>query len=175
MTCRTLRVSNGSYTYDANGNTLSDPAGKQYSWDFEDRLTSVTVPGTGTTTYRYDPFGRRIQKSSPTWTGSFVYDGHNLIETVNSSGAIVARYTQTRTMDEPLAEPGAPAYRRHNHTGGAPSFACFSRRVGSSLIAPWALQAAQVRNVLAQHRGACARVERKLLSAAFDRDLAFAY
>ena len=89
---------------DANGNTLSDSSGKQYSWDFEDRLTSVTVPGVGTTTYRYDPFGRRIQKSSPTWTGSFVYDGHNLIETVNSSGAIVARYTQTRIMDEPLAE-----------------------------------------------------------------------
>ena len=88
----------------ANGNTLSDSSGKQYSWDFEDRLTSVTVPGVGTTTYRYDPFGRRIQKSSPTWTGSFVYDGHNLIETVNSSGAIVARYTQTRVMDEPLAE-----------------------------------------------------------------------
>jgi hypothetical protein len=24
-------------TYDANGNTLSDPSGKSYSWDFENR------------------------------------------------------------------------------------------------------------------------------------------
>jgi RHS repeat-associated protein len=115
--------SSGSYTYDANGNTLSDPSGKTYTWDFEDRLTSVTVPSVGTTTYRYDPFGRRIQKSSPTWTGSFVYDGHNLIETVNSSGAILARYTQTRIMDEPLAElrSGGSSYYEADDLGSITS------------------------------------------------------
>jgi YD repeat-containing protein len=54
--------------YDANGNTLSDPSGKSYTWDFENRLTQAVVPGTngGTTTFKYDPFGRRIQKSGPT-------------------------------------------------------------------------------------------------------------
>ena len=31
--------SGGSYTYDANGNIVSDSSGKQYSWDFENRLT----------------------------------------------------------------------------------------------------------------------------------------
>jgi len=30
---------------DANGNTLSDPSGKSYSWDFENRLTQAVVPG----------------------------------------------------------------------------------------------------------------------------------
>lgn len=52
--------------YDANGNILSDPSGKSYSWDFENRLTQAVVPGTngGTTTFRYDLFGRRIQKSA---------------------------------------------------------------------------------------------------------------
>ncbi len=80
--------SGGSYTYDANGNTLSDPSGKSYSWDFENRMTQVVVPGTngGTTTFKYDPFGRRIYKSSPTWTGAFLYDRENLIETVSSRG-----------------------------------------------------------------------------------------
>jgi len=97
-------IPSGSYTYDANGNTLSDPSGKQYTWNFENQLTSVTVPGSGTTTYRYDPFGSRIYKSSPTWTGAFVYDGYDLIETVNSGGTIVARYAGTRTLDETLAE-----------------------------------------------------------------------
>ena len=59
--------SNGSYTYDANGNTLSDPSGRSYTWDFENRLTQAVVPGTngGTTTFKYDPFGRRIQKVRP--------------------------------------------------------------------------------------------------------------
>jgi YD repeat-containing protein len=61
---------------DANGSTLSDPSGKQCSWDFENRLTQAIVPGTngGTTTFKYDPFGRRIYKESPNATSLFVYD-----------------------------------------------------------------------------------------------------
>ena len=62
--------------YDANGNTLSDPSGKSYTWDFENRLTQAVVPGTngGTTTFKYDPFGRRIQKSGPLGTTNYLYD-----------------------------------------------------------------------------------------------------
>ena len=67
-------------------------------------MTQVTLPGTGgTVSFRYDPFGRRIQKISPTTTSIFAYDGANLVETVNSNGAVVARYTQGRNVDEPLA------------------------------------------------------------------------
>ena len=78
--------SSGSYAYDANGNTLSDPSGKSYSWDFENRLVQAVVPGTGTVSFKYDPFGRRIYKQSPSFTSVFVYDGPNLIETTNGSG-----------------------------------------------------------------------------------------
>src|SRR5256886_3204315 len=36
-----------------------------YAWDFENRLSSVTLPGTGgTVSFAYDPFGRRIKKVS---------------------------------------------------------------------------------------------------------------
>ena len=92
--------------YDANGNTLTDAQGRSYTWDFENRLTQAVVPGSsgGTTTFKYDPFGRRIYKQSPTATSIFVYDGPNLIETTNGSGSEVASYTQTRTVDETLAE-----------------------------------------------------------------------
>lgn len=90
--------------YDANGNTLSDPSGKQYSWDFENRMVSATLPSSGTVTFKYDPWGRRIYKSSPTWTGIFAYDGVSLIETINSSGSEAASYTQGPLIDEPLAE-----------------------------------------------------------------------
>ncbi len=48
-----------SSTYDANGNTLSDAQGRSFTWDFENRLTQVVNPGVGTTTFKYDPFGRR--------------------------------------------------------------------------------------------------------------------
>jgi RHS repeat-associated protein len=97
---------NGSYTYDANGNTLTDASGKSYTWDFENRLTQAVVPGTsgGTTTFRYDPFGRRIQKSGPLGTTNYLYSGLSLVEELDGSGNILARYTQGRTIDEPLAE-----------------------------------------------------------------------
>jgi len=96
-------TSNGSYTYDANGNTLSDAQGRSFTWDFENRLTQVVVPGTGTVSFKYDPFGRRIYKNSPSFSGTFAYDGYNLIETMTSAGAILARYTVTQNIDEPLA------------------------------------------------------------------------
>jgi len=51
------------------------PSGKSYTWDFENRLTQAVVPGTGTTTFKYDPFGRRIQKSGPLGTTNYLYDG----------------------------------------------------------------------------------------------------
>src|SRR6266478_4128885 len=57
---------NTSYTYDYNGNTLTSTTGSNtttYAWDFENRLSSVTLPGTGgTVSFKYDPFGRRVQK-----------------------------------------------------------------------------------------------------------------
>jgi RHS repeat-associated protein len=67
-------------------------------------MVSSVVPGTGTVAFKYDPFGRRIYKSSPNFTGIFAYDGFNLIMTMNSGGAVVSRYTFTQNIDEPLAE-----------------------------------------------------------------------
>jgi len=92
-------------TYDANGNTLSDASGKSYSWDFENRLVQAVVPGTngGTTTFKYDPFGRRIYKQSPSFTSVFLYDGADLLETVSGSGSEVASYAQGLGVDEMLA------------------------------------------------------------------------
>jgi RHS repeat-associated protein len=96
-----------SYTYDYNGNILTSVTGSNttsYAWDFENRLTSVTLPGTGgTVTFKYDPFGRRIYKSSSSGTNIYAYDGENLIEETNASGTAIARYEQTQHIDEPLA------------------------------------------------------------------------
>ncbi len=105
--------SSGSYTYDANGNTLTDPSGKQYTWDFENRLTQAVVPSAGTTTFKYDPFGRRIQKSGPLGTTNYLYEGKgisaNVIQEVDSAGNVLARYTQSPRLDQPLAEMQAGA------------------------------------------------------------------
>lgn len=105
-----------SYTYDANGNTATktDSTGTTtYAWDYDNRLTSVTLPGSGgTVSYRYDPFGRRIYKSSSSGTSVYAYDNLNLVEEANSGGVAVARYTLTQNVDEPLAmlRGGATSY-----------------------------------------------------------------
>ncbi len=94
-------------TYDNDGNTLTSVTGSNtttYTWDFENRLTSVTLPGTGgTVSFAYDPFGRRIKKVSSAGTSIFAYDRDNLIEETNASGGVVARYSQMQDVDEPLA------------------------------------------------------------------------
>jgi RHS repeat-associated protein len=96
-----------TYGFDLNGNaiTKNDSTGvTTYAWDFENRLSSVTLPGTGgTVSFAYDPFGRRIKKASSAGTSIFAYDGENLIEEVNASGGVVARYSQGLNIDEPLA------------------------------------------------------------------------
>src|SRR5579883_334282 len=121
--------SNASYTYDYNGNTLTSTTGSNtttYAWDFENRLTSVTLPGTGgTVTFKYDPFGRRIYKSSTSGTSVFAYDGDNLVEETNATGAVVARYAQTTNVDEPLAmlRGGATSFYQTDGLGSISSLA----------------------------------------------------
>ncbi len=95
-----------TYTYDGNGNLASktDSTGTtSYSWDFENRLTRVTLPGGSQVNFKYDPMGRRIQKTSSSGTVNYLYDGANVLEEVDASGNLVARYTQGLGIDEPLA------------------------------------------------------------------------
>jgi RHS repeat-associated protein len=96
-----------TYTYDDNGNlqSKSDASGTtNYSWDPENRLTSVSLPRSGeTVSYQYDPFGRRIYKSSSLGTTIFVYDGSNVIEEVGADGSLIASYTHALGIDEPLS------------------------------------------------------------------------
>jgi RHS repeat-associated protein len=102
---------NTSYSYDSNGNTLTKDDGTgttQYTWDFENRLTQIALPGaTGAATFQYDPFGRRIQKTFTvngiTSTTNYLYDGANIIEEVDDNGNQVARFSQGPGIDQPLS------------------------------------------------------------------------
>ena len=115
----------GSYSYDANGNTLTDAQGRSFTWDFENRLTQAVVPGQngGTTTFKYDPFGRRIQKSGPLGTTNYLYDLASAVEEVDGSGNITARYAQGKRVDEPLAQlrSGATSYYQQDGRGSVTS------------------------------------------------------
>ena len=83
------------------------------------------VPGTngGTTTFKYDPFGRRIQKSGPLGTTNYLYDGANSIEEVNNAGNLLAKYTHGAAVDEDLAmlRNGTASYYHQDGLGSVTS------------------------------------------------------
>jgi RHS repeat-associated protein len=123
-----------TYTYDNNGNTQTKVVGSDttsYAWDFENRLTSVTLPASGgTVTFKYDSLGRRIYKSSSGGTSIYAYDGENVVEETNASGTAVARYSQGLNIDEPLAmlRGGATSFY---HADGLGSVTSLSSSAGA--------------------------------------------
>ncbi len=116
------------YQYDHNGNLISktevgdDGTTKNwtYSYDAENRLIKVIkqeASGTKTITFKYDPFGRRIEKKvegieagiAGTKTYSYVYDNEAIIleyltKTENGiSRTETTKYLHGPGIDEPLA------------------------------------------------------------------------
>ena len=89
-----------------------------------EKSSEKTAAGSGDT-FKYDPYGRRIYKSSLGGTSVFVYDGDNLIEEADSSGAVVTRYAQTENIDEPLAmlRSGGTTYYNADGLGSITSLA----------------------------------------------------
>jgi RHS repeat-associated protein len=80
--------------------------------------------------FKYDPFGRRVYKSSSSGTSVFAYDGDNLVEETSSTGSVVARYQQTQSIDEPLAMLRSSA-TSYYHADGLGSVTSLSNSAGS--------------------------------------------
>ncbi|ARF57086.1 putative T7SS-secreted protein [Streptomyces gilvosporeus] len=76
----------------------------QYTWNAEDRLTSVVTPDGTTWRYQYDPFGRRIAKHRLASDGetfaeqtNFAWDGTTVTE--QTTQALTAKEAVTLTWD----------------------------------------------------------------------------
>jgi RHS repeat-associated protein len=58
--------------------------------------------------FKYDSLGRRVQKvfsqGSTSTTTNYLYDGNNAVADVDQNANVLARYTATQNIDEPLAE-----------------------------------------------------------------------
>jgi RHS repeat-associated protein len=126
------------YIYDLAGKTDSSGT-TSYTWDYENRLTSVNLPNSGgTVTFRYDPFGRRVQKvyatSSSTATTNYFYDRDNETEEVSASGSIVGRYVDTENIDEFLAQSrsGATSFYEADGLGSVTSLTNGSGAIANS-------------------------------------------
>jgi RHS repeat-associated protein len=131
-----------TYTYDNNGNTLTKvtSAGTTtYGWDYENRLTSVTLPGTGgTLAFRYDGLGHRVQKvftqNSTSTTTNYLYDGASAVADMDQNGNVLARYTATQKLDEPLAErsSGTTSYYSQDGLGSVTSLTTSAGALGNT-------------------------------------------
>ena len=83
----------------------------------------AVVPGTGTIAFKYDPFGRRIQKSAPLGTTNYLYDWMNVIKEVDNADGPLAKYTRTTKIDEPLSQfrSGTTSYYEQDGIGSVSS------------------------------------------------------
>jgi len=84
-------------TYDANGNLLlsTNPSNQRTTntWDFENRLTQVSLPSAIVDIFTYNGDGQRVQKQDSTGVTKHVRDGQNILLETNSSNIIQVVYT----------------------------------------------------------------------------------
>ncbi|MBL7496588.1 type IV secretion protein Rhs [Frankia sp. CNm7] len=117
------------YEHDAQGRVTlrqrkrlsGKPRTWRYSWDADDRLTTVTTPDGTVWRYRYDPFGRRVAKQRLDAAGAvaeqtaFTWDGAVLAEQHHTIGAgpdaAAPGMAEIGTAEIGTADPGAPGAR----------------------------------------------------------------
>jgi RHS repeat-associated protein len=101
-------TTSASYTYDNNGNLLSKTDGsgtRTSSWDSENRLKQVTLPGGLIINYKYDALGRRVQRTTSVGVNErFVYDGQDVLFDLDSNLAVTTSYLNGPGMDNHLRQ-----------------------------------------------------------------------
>ena len=95
---------NTSYTYDYNGNIISDGV-KSFEYDYKNRLVKVSEWNEIIVEFTYDVLGRRIEKKTDTETIQYVYANKNILEenTTKSSGTFQKTYINGIWLDNLVA------------------------------------------------------------------------
>jgi RHS repeat-associated protein len=106
---RLLSDPTADFTYDAEGNTLTRTvratgAKTSYTWSTEHELTATTHPDGTTTTFRYDPFGRRVEINDRGQITRYAFDNDAIAATYNATNTLTATFTRdgtdpTRTLE----------------------------------------------------------------------------
>ena len=91
------------YAYDRMGNTISSGNSTMMTYDYERRLTAITLPSGDTVTYKYLPDGTRIMRANSTETEYYLYDREDRIGDYDENGNLMIAYTHGPGMDEPVA------------------------------------------------------------------------
>ncbi|WP_434694561.1 RHS repeat protein [Pseudomonas sp. Z1-14] len=125
---RLLMEGDRHYDYDAYGNLVRERRGKaqclitEYRYDSQHRLIGLTTPDGNETSYRYDAFGRRIEKTVDGQTTEFIWQGDQLI--AESSDQHYQSYVYEPGTFRPLAllkgqgpKNATPFYYHNDHLG----------------------------------------------------------
>ncbi len=138
---RLLEDDDFTYTYDANGN-LETKTSKAvptdvttYAWDAQDQLIKIDFPDSTTVTYKYDGFGRRIEKNFNGAVTRYVYDEEDILLEYDGSNSFVARYSHGDRIDQPLAVQRAGVgffYYQADHLGSIRSLTASSGTVANA-------------------------------------------
>jgi RHS repeat-associated protein len=111
-----------TYEYDFEGNLVertrrSTGAVTTFHWNAEHQLLSVDHPGGTTSTYRYDPVGRRIEVNDNGAIRRYAYDGPNVVAEYNGSNTLVRAYLTTDAAGEVLASRQGAAWHYYSVDG----------------------------------------------------------
>ena len=132
-----------TYTYDANGNLATKMSKVNptelttYTWDAQDQLVQINFPNSTTATYKYDGFGRRIEKNVNGTITRYIYDGEDILLEYDGTNTFVARYNHGDQVDQPLAVQRAGVgffYYQADHQGSIRNLTDSSGTIANSYI-----------------------------------------
>lgn len=88
-----------TYEYDREGNLLkrtvtATGATTSYAWNAEHQLVGITRPDSSTTTFRYDPAGRRVEIDHGASATRYAYDGEAVAAEYDAANALAATYVR---------------------------------------------------------------------------------
>ncbi|MEO6664929.1 MAG: RHS repeat-associated core domain-containing protein [Rubrivivax sp.] len=126
-----------TYSYDLRGNLTLERerttgARTVYTWNVKNQLKQVHFFANATAgslsrtlTYTYDPLGRRASKVDNATTQKFVYDGDDLVGTLDAGNATTVATVFSGAVDEPLSTTtaGSPKTLYANHLGSVKAVA----------------------------------------------------
>ncbi|MGD9642098.1 MAG: RHS repeat domain-containing protein [Elusimicrobiales bacterium] len=116
---RLLENSTYTYTHDLNGNLTSrtkkdDNSAISYAYNPEQQLSEVTT-SEHKVQYKYDPLGRRIEKTVDGSPKRYIYDNEDIIAILDGSNNPTEAFTHGPSIDEALilTKPDGANYYYH--------------------------------------------------------------
>lgn len=88
------------YTYDANGNLVSDSV-HAFTYDPEDRLIQASTLS-GNVSYAYDANGKRVSRTDTSGTTKYIYDRERIIAEYDQNNTLLRKYVYADNSNTPL-------------------------------------------------------------------------